>query len=210
MGRQCGLQYSGCVEATMSMYHDASRELQDAFGSRALADRLEEKLKRDRFTEDDASFIQGVGFFFLATADAQGRPDCSFKGGPVGFVRVAAPDLLVFPDYDGNGMFKSLGNIAANPHVGLLFIAMGDAPKRLRVNGHAQIVRDDPAMAAVPGAQLLIQVTPSAIFPNCPRYIPSLRLVEASPYLPKAAEPPIEPKWKSFEIFAGVVPQRRR
>ena len=121
-----------------------------------------------------------------------------------------APDLLVFPDYDGNGMFKSLGNIAANSQVGLLFIAMGEAPKRLRVNGRAEIVRDDPAMAAVPGAQLLIKVTPAAIFPNCPRYIPNLQLTEASPYLPKAGEPPIEPKWKSFEIFADVVPPRRR
>jgi len=194
----------------MSMYHDGNRELQDAFGSRALADRLEEKLKREQFNEDDAAFIQGVDFFFLATADAQGRPDCSFKGGPAGFVRVAAPDLLVFPDYDGNGMFKSLGNIAANPQVGLLFIAMGDEPKRLRVNGRARIVRDDPAMAAVPGAQLLVQVTPEAIFPNCPRYIPNLQQLQASPYLPKAAEPPLEPRWKSFEIFAGVVPTRRR
>jgi predicted pyridoxine 5'-phosphate oxidase superfamily flavin-nucleotide-binding protein len=125
-------------------------------------------------------------------------------------VRVAAPDLLVFPDYDGNGMFKSLGNIAANPQVGLLFIAMGDAPKRLRVNGRAEIVRDDPAMASVAGAQLLVRVTPEAIFPNCPRYIPNLQLKEASPYLPQADAPPLEPKWKSFEIFAGVVPPRRR
>lgn len=51
-------------------------------------------------------------------ADAEGRPDCSFKGGPSGFARVAAPDQLVFPDYDGNGMFKSLGNLTANPKSG--------------------------------------------------------------------------------------------
>jgi uncharacterized protein len=194
----------------MSMYHDANRELQDAFGSRALADRLEEKLKRDRFNDDDAAFIASLGFFFLATADAEGRPDCSFKGGPPGFARVAAPDLLVFPDYDGNGMFKSLGNIAANPQVGILFISMGEAPKRLRVNGRAEVVRDDAAMAAIPGAQLLVKVTPEAIFPNCPRYVPNMTLVEPSPYVPKAAEPPLEPKWKSFEIFADVVPPRRR
>jgi predicted pyridoxine 5'-phosphate oxidase superfamily flavin-nucleotide-binding protein len=194
----------------MSMYHEASRALQDAFGSRALADRLEEKLKHDRFTEDDTAFIGSLPFFFLATADAQGRPDCSFKGGAPGFVRVAAPDLLVFPDYDGNGMFKSLGNIAANPHVGLLFIAMGPAPRRLRVNGRAEVVGDDPAMADVPGAQLLVKVTPEAIFPNCPRYIPDLAAGAPSPYVPQAGAPPVEPKWKSFEIFADVVPPRRR
>jgi hypothetical protein len=191
------------------MYHEGNRALQDAFGSRALADRLEEKLRRDRFNADDAAFVEGLGFFFVATADAEGRPDCSFKGGPPGFVRIAAPDLLVWPDYDGNGMFKSLGNLRANPHVGLLFIAMGEAPRRLRVNGRAEVVDDDPLMGEIPGAQLLVKVTPTDIFPNCPRYVPNLQQVEASPYLPAAGIPPLEPKWKSFDIFADVVPPRR-
>ena len=192
------------------MYHDGNRTLQDEFGSRALADRLEERLRRDRFNDDDAAFIAGVGFFFLATADAHGAPDCSFKGGPPGFVSVAAPDLLVFPDYDGNGMFKSLGNLLVNPQVGLLFIAMGEAPKRLRVNGHAEVVRDDPAIAATPGAQLLIKVTPVDIFPNCPRYIPRTETLAMSEYAPAPNAQPVEPKWKSFDIFSGVVPPRRR
>jgi hypothetical protein len=192
------------------MYHDGNRELQDAFGSRALADRLAERLRRDRFNDDDAAFIAAQGFFFLATADAVGRPDCSFKGGPPGFARVVAPDLLVFPDYDGNGMFKSLGNLAANPQVGLLFIAMGEAPRRLRVNGRAELVRDERALDEVPGAQLLVKVTPTDIFPNCPRYIPAMAQAEPSPYWPAADVPAVEPKWKSFEAFADVVPPRRR
>ena len=192
------------------MYHEGNRQLQDAFGSRALADRLDEKLRRDRFNDADAEFIGSLGFFFLATADARGRPDCSFKGGPAGFAQVVAPDLLIFPDYDGNGMFKSLGNLTANPHVGILFMAMGEAPKRLRVNGTAQVTDDDPRMAAIPGAQLLIKVTPVDIFPNCPRYVPNMQLVAASPYMPDPAEAPVEPAWKSFELFDGVVPPRRR
>jgi hypothetical protein len=192
------------------MYHEGNRALQDAFGSRALADRLEQRLRRDRFTDDDAAFIASLGFFFLATADAEGRPDCSFKGGPPGFARVVAPDLLVFPDYDGNGMFKSLGNLRVNPNVGMLFLAMGEAPKRLRVNGTAQVVEDDPAMAAIPGAQLLVKVTPTDIFPNCPRYVPNMQLVEPSIYLPDPVAEPVEPAWKTFEIFNGVVPPRRR
>ena len=191
------------------MYHEGNRVLQDEFGSRRLADRLEEKLRRDRFNDEDAAFIASAGFFFLATADAKGAPDCSFKGGPAGFVHVAAPDLLVFPDYDGNGMFKSLGNLLVNPQVGLLFIAMGEAPKRLRVNGTAQIVRDDPAMGEVPGAQLLVEVTPIDIFPNCPRYIPRTEVLSPSEYLPAAQAEPVEPKWKSFEAFRDVVPPRR-
>jgi len=192
------------------MYHDGNRTLQDEFGSRALADRLDEKLRRDRFNDDDAAFIGSLGFFFLATADAAGAPDCSFKGGPPGFVSVAAPDLLIFPDYDGNGMFKSLGNLLANPQVGMLFIAMGEAPRRLRVNGRAQVVRDDPAMAQIPGAQLLIKVTPVDIFPNCPRYIPRTETLALSEYAPAPGVAPVEPRWKSFEMFSDVLPPRRR
>jgi predicted pyridoxine 5'-phosphate oxidase superfamily flavin-nucleotide-binding protein len=192
------------------MYHDGNRTLQDEFGSRRLADRLESNLRRDRFNDEDAAFIASVGFFFMATADDKGAPDCSFKGGPPGFVRATAPDLLVFPDYDGNGMFKSLGNILANPQVGLLFIAMGEAPKRLRVNGTAEVVRDDPAMAAIPGAQLLVKVTPVDIFPNCPRYIPRIEVLTPSDYLPAADGAPVEPKLKSFSAFSDVVPPRRR
>jgi predicted pyridoxine 5'-phosphate oxidase superfamily flavin-nucleotide-binding protein len=192
------------------MYHQGNRDLQDAFGSRALADRLEERLRHGRFTPDDAAFIAAQPFFFLATADADGRPDCSFKGGPPGFAAVAAPDLLVFPDYDGNGMFKSLGNIAANPWVGLLFISMGKAPRRLRVNGTAKVLREDPRMATMPGAQLLVEVTPVDIFPNCPRYIPHAEALQPSADAPAAGVPAVEPKWKSWNLFADVVPPRRR
>jgi predicted pyridoxine 5'-phosphate oxidase superfamily flavin-nucleotide-binding protein len=192
------------------MYHQGNRELQDRFDSRALADRLAEKLRRDRFTDDDSAFIAAQGFFFLATADADGRPDCSFKGGAPGFVQVIRPDLLVFPDYDGNGMFKSLGNLRANPQVGLLFIAMGEKPGRLRVNGVAEIVFDDPLIARAPGAQLLVRVTPTDIFPNCPRYIPRMEMTAPSIYTPQAETPPVEPRWKSFADFADVVPPRRR
>lgn len=194
----------------MPMYHDGNRELQDQFGSRALADRLVERLWRETFKDEDKTFIESVGFFFLATADAEGRPDCSFKGGPTGFVRVVAPDALVFPDYDGNGMFKSLGNIRNNPQVGLLFIGMGDKPQRLRVNGRAVVDQNDPLIDEMPGAQMIVRVTPEHIFPNCPRYIPNMRTGEASPYVPCEGTPPKEPGWKAFDAFKDVVPPRRR
>ncbi len=192
------------------MYHQGNRDLQDAFGSRALADRLEHHLRRDRFNDDDAAFIAAQSFFFLATADAEGRPDCSFKGGAPGFVTVAAPDLLLFPDYDGNGMFKSLGNVAVNPWVGMLFMSMGEKPRRLRVNGVAEVLREDPRMEAMPGAQLLVAVRPVDIFPNCPRYIPRAEGLAPSNDCPGPGIEPEEPKWKSFGIFSDVVPPRRR
>lgn len=194
----------------MPMYHDGNRVLQDQFGSRPLADRLVERLRRDRFKDEDKAFIESVGFFFLATADAEGHPDCSFKGGPPGFVTIEAPDLLTFPDYDGNGMFKSLGNIRSNPYVGMIFVDMGEKPKRLRVNGRASVHADDPMLARTPGAQMIVRVVPEHIFPNCPRYIPNLRADEASPYTPCAGVAPVEPAWKNFDAFKDVVPPRVR
>src|ERR1700741_2662018 len=147
---------------TSLLYHDGNRALQDEFGSRPLADRLEEKLTRTAFTDDDKAYIESCIYFFLATADREGRPDCSFKGGAPGFVRVTGPAELTFPDYDGNGMFKSLGNLLVNPCVGLLFIDLHEQPRRLRINGEGRVVRDDPLLAVTVGAQLMVRITARA------------------------------------------------
>ena len=189
------------------MFHDGNRRLQDQFDSRRISDRLEEKLTRQAFTDNDRAFIEGSMFFFLATADAEGRPDCSFKGGAPGFVRVVGPDELAFPDYDGNGMFKSLGNVVVNPGVGLLFIDMGEKPRRLRVNGTASVSRDDPLMQRFAGAQLLVRVQVRAIFPNCPRYIHRMQMVEPSPYVPEAGRATPVPGWKRSETFKDYLPR---
>jgi predicted pyridoxine 5'-phosphate oxidase superfamily flavin-nucleotide-binding protein len=191
------------------MYHDGNRGLQDEFDSRRIADRLEQKLTRTAFTADDKAFIESAAYFFIATADAEGRPDCSFKGGAPGFVRVSGPSELAFPDYDGNGMFKSLGNLAVNPNVGLLFIALHGKPARLRVNGTARVSRNDPLIEATVGAQLIVRVMARAIFPNCPRYIPRMELAEPSIYVPQPGCDPPEPAWKSFDAFKDVVHPRQ-
>lgn len=187
------------------MYHEGSRQLQDRFQSRPLADRLVEVLARDAFTEDDRAFIESRPLFFLATADADGRPDCSYKGGPPGFVRVLDANTLAFPTYDGNGMFKSLGNVLANPHVGLLFIDF-ESPKRLRVNGSASVDLADPLMVEFTGAQAVVRVRAHAIFPNCPRYIHRHHLEEQSVYTPSEGLVAPVPKWKRFPEFSGVLP----
>jgi len=191
------------------MYHDGNRCLQDAFDSRRISDRLEEKLTRTAFTADDKSFIESAIYFFLSTADAEGRPDCSFKGGPPGFVRVTGESEIAFPDYDGNGMFKSLGNLLLNVHVGLLFIDLHERPRRLPVNGSATVSREDPLLAETIGAQLIVRVKARAIFPNCPRYIPKLQLVEPSVYVPQPGCEPVEPAWKGFDLFKGYVHPRQ-
>jgi uncharacterized protein len=187
------------------MYHDGSRGLQDRFATRPLADRLVDVLAHGTFTEEDRAFIESRFLFFLATADADGRPDCSHKGGPRGFVRVVDPQTLVFPSYDGNGMFKSLGNILVNPQVALLFIDF-EKPDRLRVNGRASLSEDDPLLGEFPGAQLIVRVTPEAIFPNCSRYIHRMKVIEESVYTPCRDRTPPVPGWKYTKEFREVLP----
>jgi predicted pyridoxine 5'-phosphate oxidase superfamily flavin-nucleotide-binding protein len=189
-------------------YHSGNRALQDAFGSRALADRLH-GFMRTEFTQDDKAFIESRPFFFLATADAQGRPDCSFKGGAPGFVRIIAPDELAFPDFDGNGMFKSLGNLVENGNLGMLFMTMDGAPRRLRVNGEATVSDDDPLLGQMVGAQLVVRVKVRAIFPNCPRYVPDLESGQEARHAPRAGIETPEAEWKRMEMIADVVPPRR-
>jgi uncharacterized protein len=191
------------------MFHEGNRQLQDRFDSRRISDRLEEKRTHTEFTPDEKTFIEGLPYFFLATADADGRPDCSFKGGEAGFVRVTASSEIAFPDYDGNGMFKSLGNILVNPNVGLLFIAMHGKPRRLRVNGHAVVSDSDPLLSETVGAQLIVRVTARAIFPNCPRYIPTMQSFEPSIYAPRAGQDFPEPAWKGFDEFKDCIHPRQ-
>ena len=191
------------------LYHEGNRRLQDKFDSRRISDRLEEKLTHGQFTEGDKTIVESAAYFFLATADAEGRPDCSFKGGMPGFVHVVGPSELAFPDYDGNGMFKSLGNILVNPNVGMLFISMHGKPQRLRVNGTATVSDDDPLVAETVGAQLIVRVTARAIFPNCPRYIPNMQLIEPSIYAPRSRHEAPEPAWKQFADFKGYIHPRQ-
>ena len=187
-------------------YHPGMRKLQDRFDTRRLADRLDERLGRAVFTEADREFIESRTLFFLASADAKGRPDCSYKGGMPGFVRVSGPGEIEFPSYDGNGQFRSLGNIGANPSVGLLFIDF-ESPKRLRVNGEARVVDDPEALARHHGAQLVVRVSARRIFPNCPRYIHKSGGAQISADAPRPGHEPPVPGWKSMAIIADVLPR---
>ena len=189
------------------MYHRGNRELQDRFDSRRIADRLVEVLHRARFSDEDRAFIESRAFFFLATADAAGRPDCSHKGGRPGFVRLIGEDVLAFPSYDGNGMFKSLGNVLENPAVGLLFIDF-EKPRRLRVNGIASMEPGDPLLGSFHGAQLVVRVRAEHIFPNCPRYIHRMPLEELSVFAPEPGHEPPVPAWKQMDAFRDYLPGR--
>ena len=185
-------------------YNAGSRGYQDRFDTRRLADRIDERLVRETIDAGDKAFIEGCDMLFIATADAEGRPQCSYKGGDAGFARVVDERTIVFPNYDGNGMYLSAGNALVNPHVGLLFISF-EARKRVRVNGRAEHVDDDPLLAEYPEAEFLWRVTAREVFPNCPRYIHEYRLVERSRFVPRAdCETPV-PDWKRADWARDVV-----
>ena len=192
-----------------TLYHDGMRRLQDLRETRPIADRLEQVTVREAFTDEDRAFIERCPMFFIATADADGHPDCSYKGGLPGFVRAIDNVTLALPDYDGNGMYRTWGNVLVNANVGLLFIDF-ESPKRLRVNGTAQVSAEDPLMAQYPGAVFIVRITASLIFPNCPRYLHKMKIVEHSVYSPKEDYAPPVPAWKTFEVFKDALPGRDR
>jgi len=188
-------------------YNEGHRALQDRFGSRALADRLTQVTVKDAIEPWQRAVIERAPFLWLATADAEGWPDVSYKGGRPGFVRVAEDGRsLAFPSYDGNGMYRSLGNIAVNPQVGLLFMEF-ERPKRVRLKGLATLVDDPEVVGAWEGAELVVRVEVDRSFPNCPRYI-HREGDEPSAYAPGEGHVPPVPEWKRSDDFAPYLPVR--
>jgi uncharacterized protein len=187
------------------IYHHGHRLLQDRFDTRRLADRIDQRLVSNVIDAEDKAFIEGLDMFFLATADEQGYPNCSYKGGEPGFVQVLDEHTVAFPNYDGNGMYLSTGNVLANPNVGMLFISF-ERGRRLRLNGVASIEEDDELMESYPEAQFIVRVRAREVFPNCPRYIHKYQLVERSRFVPKAGCSAPVAGWKRSEWARDVLP----
>jgi predicted pyridoxine 5'-phosphate oxidase superfamily flavin-nucleotide-binding protein len=186
-------------------YTDTQRTLQDEFQTRGLADRLSEAILSEELTAEQTAFIHSRNMFFLSTVDEQGFPSSSYKGGAPGFVRVPNSRTLVFPNYDGNGMFMSLGNIEAKAKVGLLFIDF-ETPQRMRVRGEARLLRDGPMLASYPGASIAVEVEIERVWQNCPRYVHKMQPVEQSPYLPAEDGSVRLALWKRIDLVQDVLP----
>lgn len=186
-------------------YTDEQRALQDQFDTRRLADRIDEVVVRDVIGPDAAAFIESRDMMFVASVDADAQPTCSYKGGDPGFVRVLDGHTIAFPSYDGNGMFLTLGNLAATSQVGLLFIDF-ESPNRLRVHGRATVRADDPLLQTWPGAQVAVRVDVSRVFPNCPRYLHRMQKVERSHFVPDGEVAPPVPDWKQMPWAADALP----
>ena len=187
------------------LYLDSHRALQDRFDTRRLADRLDESLVHDSISESEKDFIEGRDMFFLASADARGHASCSYRGGDPGFVRVVDEHTIAFPNYDGNGMYQSMGNVLSAGQVGILFIDFENR-RRLRYNGVASIDDNDPLKGQFPEAQFVVRVRAREIFNNCPRYIHKMQVIERSRFVPKSGCTTPVPGWKAGEWVADVLP----
>lgn len=180
------------------------RELQDEFVSRAMADRIEMIALKTELDDVAKAFIESRDMFFLSTVDHNGRPTVSYKGGDPGFVKVVDATTIAFPSYDGNGMYYSMGNISANPEIGILFIAF-DRPYRLRMQGRAELVREGPIRDLFAEADLAVRVAVSEVWINCPRYVHRYEKVKASRYVPRdGVETPLC-EWKRIDGVQDVL-----
>lgn len=132
-----------------------------------------------------AAFIESLPFFFIATANLQGKCDCSFRGReydasgrPYPLLKVINPKTLIFPDYRGNNFFNSLGNMLVNGQIGMLFIDF-ESRLRMRINGGVTIIEDRRTHADLwPLAQRYVQVTAEQVYGNCRSRIPHMKLVK--------------------------------
>jgi uncharacterized protein len=189
------------------LYGEQHRTLQSEFETTSLADRVEDIACKTVFDEDSKGFIEHLDMFFLTTIDHEGRPTVSYKGGDAGFVQVVNETTLIFPSYDGNGMFLSIGNINGNPKIGMLFISF-EAPHRIRVQGTAKISRDPALLAKYKEAEFVVVVTLSELWQNCPRYVHQLKKVRDSRYVPRVeCETPIA-EWKRIDLMQDVIPKK--
>lgn len=184
-----------------------AREIQDRFDTRRLADAITRTTLHATLTDGDRAFIERMDMFFIATQGANGNLDCSYKGGEPGFIRVIDEHTVAFPNYDGNGQYMTTGNILETGKVGLLFIDFQNQ-WRMRLNGTATIDFDDPLKAEWPEAQFVVRVTAEEVFPNCPRYIHKMELVERSVFVPKAACETPDPDWKDY--FEDALPEDQK
>ncbi len=187
-------------------YSDGQRAVQREADSERLANRMADVNVRDTISDDDRAFIEARDMFFLATVDARGRANCSYKGGDPGFVRVIDEHTIAFPNYDGNGMFLAMGSIADSGEVGLLFIDF-EGQRRMRLNGTATLHHDDPLLAEYPEAQFIVRVVAREVFANCPRYIHKMALVERSEYVPRDDCEPPQPDWKRRFVEPETLPR---
>lgn len=191
------------------LFGDIHRALQMAFDTRALADRIEAIALKPEIDDVGKAFIESRDMFFLTTIDHGGRPTVSYKGGVPGFVRVLDSNTLIFPSYDGNGMYLSMGNISGNPEIGMLFIDF-EKPFRLRAQGRAELIVGGAEVEGFKDAEMAVKVTIHETWMNCPRYVHRYKKLETSRYAPGAEDETPFCEWKRIDALQDVLRSSER
>ncbi|MFF2503836.1 pyridoxamine 5'-phosphate oxidase family protein [Streptomyces sp. NPDC058067] len=193
------------------------RALQAHLGTSGRADDFYDRQVKPRLTPAMCEFIGLQSMVFLSTADGRGHCDASFRAGPPGFVVVLDDLHLAYPEYRGNGVMASAGNITENPHVGLLFMDFTRDRIGLHVNGSARLVGDDELRVACPTlpkdpapgrqAEMWIQITVHEAYVHCSKHIPHLEPAQQpnrrSPGRPKDPDYFTEPRPEPWLVSPG-------
>ena len=185
-------------------YHDGMRSLQTRFDGTRVAERLAAHRRRYDFWPEDRLMIEQASFFFIATSFGE-YVDCSMRSGAPGFIHITGAGELEFPEYDGNSMYRTLGNITKNPSVGLLFVKFDGKSYRIRINGRAEILDDSATLSRHHGAKLVVRVT-CELFSNCPRAVHDIPNETLSVYVPRPGHEPPAPEWKSRDYIKDILP----
>ncbi|MFE0738779.1 pyridoxamine 5'-phosphate oxidase family protein [Streptomyces sp. NPDC058855] len=166
---------------------DGEHHVQQRMGTTERADKFYADQVLDRLNTRMREFVARQEMFFLATADRHGECDNTFRAGPPGFLHVLDETTLAYPEYRGNGVHASLGNIEENPHVGILMIDFLQDRIGLHVNGRARVVDDDEMRRAhhglaadpVPGRRALVwvEIDVEEAYVHCAKHIPHLQKV---------------------------------
>ncbi|WP_420810128.1 pyridoxamine 5'-phosphate oxidase family protein [Halopolyspora algeriensis] len=162
--------------------------LQCAYSTEQRAKRFYDDQVLDHLNPEMKEFVARMDMMFIATADARGECDSSLRAGRSGFIEVLDDRHLAYPEYRGNGVMASLGNISENPHVGILMVDFVTDLIGLHVNGKARIV-EDPDLRAIhpqlsaefergrtPERWVVVQVEEAYI--HCRKHIPRMAPVQ--------------------------------
>lgn len=194
------------------LYGSQHKALQKRFDTERLAEAVNANIVSDELADEHIGFIESRDMFFLTTVDHRGYPTCSYKGGHIGFVKTLDNKTLAFPSYDGNGMFLSMGNITANPKVGMLFIDF-ETPHRVRIHGTAVVDtavldKHSALLNEFPGAEIIVTVNLTEVFINCTRYIHKYQRIASSSYVPKKDCAAPLAQWKRIDNLQDSLPDR--
>jgi predicted pyridoxine 5'-phosphate oxidase superfamily flavin-nucleotide-binding protein len=154
-------------------------QLQRRSGSQDRARRFYRQQVLDRLNDRMIEFIGRQEMVWIATADGHGECDCSFRAGPPGFVQVLDAWTMRYPEYRGNGVMASLGNIQENPHVGMVFLEFDQERIGLHINGTARIVEAEDPNGERPRVERRVEVHVQEAYIHCRKHLPHLVKVAA-------------------------------